>query len=627
MRDARPPRPAGFLNSPFLLHLNDTMIHRALIPLTIAMVSIIAGCDFQKDPSMALDGEWLFQIDSADVGKSEEWFRPGYTRSRWTRVQVPDYWDRYNLEAYDGVGWFAKQVSVNDTATAQVLLFHGVDDDAEVWVNGIPVGSHVGYSDAFHLDVSAAMKKGENEIVVRVNDTGGPGGIYKPVVLIPRSEVQNALKSPYADERARMSADWVRDAVIYEVYLRSFSPEGTIKALEQRVKELKGLGVTVLWLMPVHPVGEVNRKGSLGSPYAVQDYYAINPEFGTMEDFRALVKTVHQNDMKIIIDLVANHTAWDSKLLFEYPEWFTKDKSGALVSPNADWTDVVDLNYDHHELRKYMIAMMEYWVREVGIDGFRCDVAELVPTDFWNVARAQLDKIKPVMMLSEGTIPEHHLEAFDLTYAWNTYDVLAKIIQNSTPASALHEIIQNESLRFPQSSLRLRFNTNHDKNAWDAPAVEKFGREGAKTTAALMFTLPGVPLVYNGEEVGNQRRLSLFEKTPIEWKDKGGFRKLYERLARLRNEYPVFRRGGYRPVENSSPQSVYSFARIGEGGKAVCVFNWSSQGQAVTLNMEQFGVQSWKEHFTEETLGGGASVEITMAPLSYKIFIETGMKR
>ncbi|MEX2117822.1 MAG: alpha-amylase family glycosyl hydrolase [Bacteroidota bacterium] len=573
---------------------------------------------------MVLDGEWLFQIDSAEVGESEAWFLPKYPKTHWVRVQIPNYWDRYHLEAYDGVGWFAKSVSVEDTTKAQVLLFHGVDDDAEVWVNGIPVGSHAGYSDAFYLDVSDAMRKGENLIVVRVNDAGGPGGIYKPVVLIPQSEVLDALKSPYADEQARPSADWVRDAVIYEVYLRSFSAEGTIRALENRIEELKRLGITIVWIMPIHPVGDINRKGSLGSPYAVQDYYAVNPEFGTLEDFRSLVQTVHRHGMKIVIDLVANHTAWDSKLMFEHPEWYTKDETGAYVSPNADWTDVADLNYDHHELRKYMIAMMEYWVRDVGIDGFRCDVAEMVPTDFWDVARSQLDKIKPVMMLSEGTIPEHHLKAFDLTYSWNTYDILAKILLSSTSASTIHEIIQNESLRFPKGSLRLRFNSNHDKNAWDAPTVEKFGREGAKLTATLMFTLPGIPLIYNGEEVGNPHRLDLFERNPIVWKDQGGFRRLYELLTRLRREHSMFRHGTYEPVENSNPQSVYSFARIDDGRIALCLFNWSSKTQAVHLTLGQFPAQSWKEYFTGEVLPGGKSPKINILPLSHQIFIGTG---
>jgi len=594
-----------------------------LLPFAF-LLPLIQACDFHKDSHMILDGEWLFQIDSTDAGKSEEWFRPDYPKTGWTPVQIPNYWDRYHLDGYDGVGWFAKTVTVEDTSGALALLFHGVDDDADVWVNGVPVGSHAGYSDAFHLDISDALVRGENHFVVRVFDAGGPGGIYKPVALIPGSEVANALKSPYADRPARVSAEWVRDAVIYEVYLRSFSPEGTFKGLEKRLGELKSLGATVLWLMPIHPVGDVNRKGSLGSPYAVQDYYAINPEFGTLEDFRSLVESVHDRGMKIIIDLVANHTAWDSKLMFDYPEWFTTDNTGAIISPNADWTDVADLNYNHHELRKYMIAMMEYWVRDIGIDGFRCDVAELVPTDFWDIARGQLDKIKPVMMLSEGTIPEHHLKAFDITYAWNTYDILVKILRDTTAAEMVHTIVQNESLRYPMGSLRMRFNTNHDKNAWDAPAVEKFGREGAKLTAVMMFALPGVPLIYNGEEVGNPFRLDLFEKVPIDWTDRGGFRKLYEGLTRMRGAHPAFLKGSYMEIGNSNPREVYSFARVHGDQIALCVFNCDNQPNTVTLKLDKIPVQHGKEYFTGEALSKTVAPEVKLGPFSYKIFIGTG---
>jgi glycosidase len=181
----------------------------------------------------------------------------------------------------------------------------------------------------------------------------------------------------------RQSADWVRNAVIYEVYLRSFSREGTFRGLEKRLPELKDLGVTVIWLMPIHPVGELKRKGHLGSPYAVRDYYAVNPEFGTLEDFRSLVRSVHNTGMHIIIDLVINHTAWDNPLITEHPDWYTHDEKREIVSPNKDWTDVADLDYSRQGLRDYMTGMMVYWVRDIGIDGYRCDVAELLPTDFW----------------------------------------------------------------------------------------------------------------------------------------------------------------------------------------------------------------------------------------------------
>jgi glycosidase len=241
------------------------------------------------------------------------------------------------------------------------------------------------------VNLDSVLRFGDNHIVVLVMDNGGGGGIYKPVTLIETKFLDDLLKSIYYGKPALKSPDWVKDAIIYEVYLRSFSKEGNFAGLEKKLPELKSLGVTVLWLMPIHPVGRTNRKGTLGSPYAVQDYYGINPEFGTLQDFKRLLNAVHRNGMKLIIDLVANHTSWDSKLINEHPDWFTRNERGNIVPPNADWTDVADLDYSKPDLRHYMIQMMLYWVRDVGIDGFRCDVAELVPTDFWDEARARLN--------------------------------------------------------------------------------------------------------------------------------------------------------------------------------------------------------------------------------------------
>ncbi|MBI2619568.1 MAG: alpha-glucosidase C-terminal domain-containing protein [Ignavibacteriales bacterium] len=570
-----------------------------------------------------LEGEWLFKVDSLDQGIAERWFSPDHQKSDWQLVELPSYWDRYGLEGYDGVGWYAKSVELGDSTGPLAVFFEGVDDDADVWVNGKTVGSHTGYSDAFYLDVTDAVKPGINEIVVRVNDHSGPGGIYRPVLITPLRRVEELLRTEYAETNARESADWVRDAVIYEVYLRSFSREGNLKGLEKRVHELKDLGVTVLWLMPVHPIGDLNRKGSLGSPYAVADYYAVNPEFGTMEDFKSLVKTVHDREMKIIIDLVANHTAWDSKLMFESPEWFVKDKSGAIVSPNSDWTDVADLNFSHHELRKYMINMMKYWVDEVGIDGFRCDVAELVPTDFWYFSRGELDKIKPILMLSEGTLPEHHVKAFDITYAWNTFDVLEKVIKGSTRAPIFLEILKNEGYRFPKGSLRMRFNANHDKNAWDSPAVLKFGREGAKATAVLMFTVPGIPLIYNGEEVGNEKRLSLFEKVDIDWRKGSDFRKLYGRLGSLRRNHPALRYGVLTELSNSDNDKILSFLRNYGADSVITVINFSNTQKTVTVEIGQAGAASgFADVFSRtRTKAVRGALQLTLPPLGFQILV------
>ncbi|GJQ20057.1 MAG: hypothetical protein HBSIN02_04120 [Bacteroidia bacterium] len=593
------------------------MLRRIFVLVTF----LCAGCGMNNEQHFELSGPWSFRADSLDEGLSAQWFAADFDRSAWSEVKVPDHWERYNLPSYDGTGWFTTRFTHDDSSEPMALFFAGVDDDADIWLNGEKIGSHAGYSEAFFFDVTRALRKGVNTLVVRVVDYSGPGGIYRPVAVIPLKDVEELLRSPYADLPARPSADWVKDAVIYEVYLRSFSKEGTFKALERKIPELKDLGVTVLWLMPIHPVGTLHRKGTLGSPYAVMDYYAINPEFGTLDDFRSLVNTVHKHDLKIIIDLVANHTSWDSKLLREHPEWFTKDSTGKIVAPNTDWTDVADLDYDQPEVRDYMIRMMEYWIRDIGIDGYRCDVAELVPTDFWERARKVLDKIKPVLLLSEGTVPEHHVRAFDITYAWNFYDVLSRVIQGSAPATLFADIHRNEALQFPRGSLRMRFTTNHDKNAWDAPAVEKFTPEGAKAGAVLAFTFGGVPLIYNGEEVGNAKRLHLFEKVEIDWNRNPEFRSLFTQLTRLRREHAAFRRGTFESLDHSEPERVVAFRRRQGTETAIVIVNLSRESLEVSVTLPE-PVSDLKEWLTGKDIRvSNGRLKIELDSFAYRVFV------
>jgi glycosidase len=597
-------------------------MYRIFLSATLILaILVLAEHAMATNEQRTIHGPWLFKVDSLDRGTTEQWFHADFDRSGWMRVDVPDYWERYrgNVQ-YDGVGWFACTIKVADIGKPLSLFFGGVDDDAEVWVNGTKVGSHIGYSESFHFPVGHALRVGTNEIVIRVVDYSGPGGIYKPITLVRTDEIDQLLRTPYASMDARQSADWVKDAVIYEVYLRSFSKEGTFKGLEARIPELKKLGVTVIWLMPIHPVGIMHRKGSLGSPYSVRDYYAVNPEFGTLDDFRSLVRTIHAQGLKIIIDLVANHTAWDNPLMQKHPEWYSHDKNGNIISPNPDWTDVADLNYEQRGLREYMITMMKYWVHDIGIDGFRCDVAELVPIDFWESARTKLNTIKPVMMLSEGTLPEHHLKAFDLTYSWNVYDVLEKVVHGSTPATIFNDFLKTESYQYPRGSLRMRFNTNHDKNAYDGPAVRKFTPDGAKTTGVLAFTYPGIPLLYNGEEAGNEKELGLFEKVDIDWSKGKDFRELYTTLAALRKEHPAIRHGSYIPVPNPDSATVLSFMRTLENDTVLVVINFNSVAVTVGMTLPSHSAITWKDYFMGQILQSrDGRLILQMSSMSYAI--------
>lgn len=442
------------------------------------------------------------------------------------------------------------------------------------------------------------------------------------ILLFAVSFVAAQIPTPYANEQARSSEEWVKKGIIYEIYTRAFSAEGNFAGVERRLPELKDLGVTILWIMPIHPVGVEKRKGTLGSPYSVQDFYAVNPEFGTLEDFQRLVSAAQRHGLKIIIDLVANHTAWDSKMALEHPEWFVKDSTGKMVPPVADWSDVVDMNYDNKDLRRYMIEMMKYWVRDVGIDGFRCDVSEMVPVDFWDEARAALDSIKPVFMLSEGMYAEHHLKAFDVTYGWNSYHTMADIFAGKKPAFEMDSVLIRELLSYPKGSLRLRFSSNHDENAWDMPDVTKFGADGAKMAAVLTATFPGVPLLYNGQEVGSKEKLGLFEKHEIDWTHGGEWTEFYSQLYGIRRNNPALAAGDYQYVKNSIPDRIYSFIRTDGRNTLLVVVNFSDRQQTATLTLPKvFPALGYIDAFTEKPVAYKFVQSVTVPKFGYRVFI------
>jgi cyclomaltodextrinase / maltogenic alpha-amylase / neopullulanase len=597
---------------------------------TVGIMILLAGASTTTAQQISLDGGWQFAVDNAQQGIERQWFLPSADKTTWEPVTTPAFWESYpSMAGYDGWGWFARSFVLSSTSRPFSIYFAGVDDDAVVWVNGKEVGNHTGYSDPFAVDISQAVHAGENQLVVLVKDNDGGGGIYRPVTLIETARLDEMLRSPYFGKPALRSADWVRDGAIYCVYLRSFSPEGTFAGLERRLSELKDLGVNIVWLMPIHPVGEKRRKGNLGSPYAVRDYYGINPEFGTMDDFKRLVAAVHTNGMKLIIDLVANHTSWDSKLLVEHPEWFSRNAKGQIVAPNEDWTDVADLDYSQRGLREYMMRMMVWWVRDAGIDGFRCDVAEMVPTDFWEAARAALNRVRPVVMLSEGSLPEHHMKAFDLTYSWNIYDALEPLLAGRRPVALLDQILRTEQNQFPTGALRMRFTTNHDKNAWDNPAIRKFGHDGLKLATVLVTTMPGIPMIYNGEEVANDAKLSLFEKVNIDWRRSHEMGKLYRTLLQMRKTHRALSRGHMVRVQTDSDADVYAYFRVAGADRVLVLLNFSGvQKQLVAtmpwgMALSEKKVATFKEVFTGarvQVTAGAPQAKFVLGPKGFQVF-------
>ncbi|HWD93457.1 MAG TPA: alpha-amylase family glycosyl hydrolase [Verrucomicrobiae bacterium] len=386
---------------------------------------------------------------------------------------------------------------------------------------------------------------------------------------------------------ARTTPKWLHDGVVYELFPRDFSAQGDFNGVTARLDQLSDLGVNVLWLMPIHPIGVDKRKGSYGSPYSASDYYAINPDYGTKEDLKRLVSQAHKRGMKVIIDVVLLHTAWDS-VLMAHPDFYKHDASGKIVPPLPEWSDVAGLNYKNQELRQYLVTMLEYWVKEFDLDGFRCDTASMVPTSFWEEARAALSKIKPdIMMLAEADKPELLTNAFDIDYEWPLMNTLRKVLEKSAPASEIEQTWQNELKRYPQGALHLDMSDNHDQ----ARSVARFGLPGALAASALIFTLDGVPLIYNGMEVGDGTPSgggALFEKVPIVWEPKGRpqIRDIYQSLIHLRKQYPAFRTDNVQWIHNSDENQLITFLRSDGKDEFLVAINLSNRPAQGTMDLK-----------------------------------------
>jgi glycosidase len=385
---------------------------------------------------------------------------------------------------------------------------------------------------------------------------------------------------------ARPSPAWVRDGVVYEIFPRDFSPAGNLKSITARLDELQDLGVTVLWIMPIQPIGKEKRKGEYGSPYSISDYYAVDPNYGTLDDFKQLVTQAHQRNLRVILDVVLNHTAWDS-VLRQHPDFYLHDAQGNVISPDPGWTDVAGLNYANPQLRQYMIGVMKYWLKTCDLDGFRCDVAWGVPTDFWEEARTQLDAIKPgIMMLAEANKPELMVKAFDLDYDWPLMGTLNDVLIDGSPASNLGLAWEKMEQDFPRGTLHMQITDDHD----EARAITRYGVRGALAGSALMFTLDGVPMIYNGMEVGDATESgdpALFSKLPIFWspRDRPDLRKIYHSLIQLRKDQPAFRDGSVTWLHNSDENSVVTFERADGQDQFVVLINFSNRPIKETVDI------------------------------------------
>ena len=395
---------------------------------------------------------------------------------------------------------------------------------------------------------------------------------------------------------------WSRAANIYEVNIRQFTREGTFNAFAKELPRLKKMGVDILWLMPVQPIGVENRKGKLGSYYAVRDYTAVNPEFGTLDDFRRLVKQAHALGFRVIIDWVANHSAFDNRWTTEHKDWYLHDAKGNIFpvtytegAETEYWTDVTGFDYTQPGLWQGMTDAMAFWVRETDIDGFRCDVAGKVPTPFWNQARATLDRIKPVFMLAEAAKPDLHEQAFDMTYGWDTAEIFKQLAQGKADATALKQWVEVPAAGYPADAYRMRFTSNHDINSWQGSDTELYG-PSFRAMAMLAVTLPGMPLIYGGQESGLDKRLAFFEQDPIAWKQYG-LAAFYTDLLKLKKTNPALWNGQYGgaiAVRDTGNNKVFAFRRtLGKNTVDVTVYV-SAAPQSYTLDGKRAQLGAWK---------------------------------
>lgn len=398
----------------------------------------------------------------------------------------------------------------------------------------------------------------------------------KKSAVLPTQNTQLTAKTPA----------WAHNLSIYEVNTRQFSPEGTFAAVEAELPRLQKMGIGIVWFMPITPIGEEGRKGTLGSYYAVKDYRSVNSEYGKLDDFKRLVKKAHSLGMYVIVDWVGNHTAVDNSLAKEHPDWYNKDEKGNFVPPVPDWSDVIDLNYDNKELRQYMIESLKFWVTECDIDGFRADVAEMMPTDFWNQARRELNQAKPMFWLAESEKAEHHTHAFDATYGWEFHHLLKDVVQGQKKVTDIYAYIDKNAINFPPDAYRLYFTTNHDENSWNGTEKEKFG-DGAATCFVLCATAPmGMPLVYTGQESKLDRRLKFFDKDPVAW-GKYSMQSFYTTLLYLKQHNEALWNGNMggkmTRIATNNEERTMAFTREKGKDKVLVILNLSGSAEHISL--------------------------------------------
>lgn len=421
---------------------------------------------------------------------------------------------------------------------------------------------------------------------------------------------------------------WAAHTSIYCVNVRQFTPEGTLRALVPQLPRLAAMGVGIVWLLPIHPIGERNRKGSLGSYYSVRDYRAVGAEFGSLDDLRAVVAETHRLGMRLILDWVANHSAWDNPLAEHHPAWYRRDAAGAFVPPFPDWTDVIAFEYTNAELRTWMTESLLFWIRAADIDGFRCDVAGMVPTDFWEAARTALDAEKPVFMLSEWDDlfdPVHRTvaaptgqlrRAFDAQYGFRLHWLLDEIGAGEQPVSALDEYLRLERAHHPPGVSLLNFTSSHDVNSWEGSEYERLGAN-VLPLAVLAALLPGIPMVYGGQEAAVRHRLAFFERDSIEWADYP-LADFYTRLLTLHRRHPALANFDGAATCSRVPSAAGTYAFTRHKGRSAVLVAVNLTAAAVEIAVPAAAAGPWADVFDAAPVALGAA-GLRVAPHGWRV--------
>ena len=421
--------------------------------------------------------------------------------------------------------------------------------------------------------------------------------------------------------------DWSYSAVLYELNIRQFTSEGTFNAAIERLPFLRSIGIDAIWLMPIYPIGLEGRKGSLGSYYSISDYKGVNPEFGTAEDFRAFVSAAHAMGIKILLDWVANHTARDARWISERPaDWYERDEQGVAKVP-WDWTDTAKLNYANHDVWLGEIDAMRYWVEEFGVDGFRCDMAMLVPIEFWQEASEELHKIKSdIFMLAEAEEDNLFDRAFNMSYQWNVHHIMVDIAKGARRVWDLRNAIHSERQRYPREAMRMNFTSNHDENSWSGSEQSRFGAS-LEVMTALTFLMPStMPLIYTGQEVGYDHSFEFFERDaiPAEEYRENRTTELYRRLIALKHKERALdageRGGDMIEIDNNAKDCMIILVREVGDSRVVAILNLSPYTIHADFNTGIYA-GTYRDALSGERVELSEHVERDIAPWHYQILV------